>query len=105
MSSIVFSVRATPQESLIQEIGEKVWRKEVFSLVKEGLARDHLDELDIHKSIGPDGMHSQLLREVVDIIARPPVIICERSWQSGEVPEYWKKTVPQSSTGQEGGPW
>lgn len=32
-----------------------------------------------------------MLRELMDIIAIPLSIIFERAWQSGEIPEDWKK--------------
>ncbi|KFV73825.1 RNA-directed DNA polymerase from mobile element jockey, partial [Struthio camelus australis] len=60
-------------------------------LVKEDRVRDHLSKLDIHKSMGPDGMHPRVLRELADVIARPLSIILEGSWRTGEVPEDWKK--------------
>ncbi|XP_064355822.1 E3 ubiquitin-protein ligase KCMF1-like [Dromaius novaehollandiae] len=41
--------------------------------------------------MGPDGMHPQVLRELADVIARPPSVIFERTWRTGEVPEDWKK--------------
>ncbi|KFV78519.1 RNA-directed DNA polymerase from mobile element jockey, partial [Struthio camelus australis] len=60
-------------------------------LVEEDQVRDLLSKLDIHKSMGPYGMHPRVLRKLADIIARPLSIIFERSWRSGEVPEDWKK--------------
>ncbi|KAJ7410645.1 RNA-directed DNA polymerase from mobile element jockey-like protein [Pitangus sulphuratus] len=36
-------------------------------------------------------MHPKLLRELADTIVRLLMIIFESSWQSGEVPEDWKK--------------
>ncbi|KFV81576.1 hypothetical protein N308_13167, partial [Struthio camelus australis] len=60
-------------------------------LVEEDQVREHLNKLDIHKSTGPDEIHPGVLRELVDVIARPLSIIFERSWRTGEVPEDWKK--------------
>jgi len=53
--------------------------------------RDHLSNLDTHKSMGPDGMHLRVLRELADAIAEPLSITFERSWRTGEVPEDWRK--------------
>ncbi|KFV88061.1 RNA-directed DNA polymerase from mobile element jockey, partial [Struthio camelus australis] len=60
-------------------------------LVEEDQVRDHLGKLDIHKSMGPDGMRPRVLRELADIIARLLSIIFERTWRTGEVPKDWKK--------------
>ncbi|KFZ60307.1 RNA-directed DNA polymerase from mobile element jockey, partial [Antrostomus carolinensis] len=53
--------------------------------------RDQLSNLGIHKSMGPDGMHPQVLRELAEVIARPLSIIFAKSWETGEVPEDWRK--------------
>ncbi|GAB0176329.1 mitochondrial enolase superfamily member 1 [Grus japonensis] len=87
----VFTAKAIPQESQTLEVGKKVWRKEDFPFVQADWVRDHLGKFDIHKSMGPNGMHPQVLRELADVIAKPLSIISERSWRTGEVPEDWRK--------------
>ncbi|PKU46275.1 rna-directed dna polymerase from mobile element jockey-like [Limosa lapponica baueri] len=87
----VFTAKAAPHESQALETRGKVWREEDFPSVGEDWVRDHLAKLDIHKSMGSDGMHPRELRELADVITEPLSIIHERSWRIGEVPEDWRK--------------
>ncbi|KFP47515.1 hypothetical protein N323_13094, partial [Cathartes aura] len=54
------------------------------------LVRDLVLQLDAHKSIGPDGIHPRVLKELADVIAGPLSMVFQRSWESGEVPVDWK---------------
>jgi len=87
----VFSAKAGPQESQALEAREVAHREDNFPLVEEDCVRDHLTNLDVHKSMGPDGMHPRVLRELEHVVAEPLSIIFDESFRTGEVPEDWRK--------------
>lgn len=55
--------------------------------------KDHLRNLKECKSMDPDEMRLCVLRELVDKVAKPLSIICEKMWQSSEDPTSWKRKI------------
>jgi len=66
-------------ESQASDTRGKGWSEEDVVLVEENQVRLYLSKLDIHKSMNPDGMHTQVLSELTDVIVRPCSIIFEQS--------------------------
>ncbi|KFQ33117.1 hypothetical protein N332_14752, partial [Mesitornis unicolor] len=58
--------------------------------IQEEMVSDLLHHLDIHKSIGPDGLHPRMLKELAEVLAKPLFIIYQQSWLTGEVPVDWR---------------
>ena len=59
-------------------------------MIQVETVREFLLHLDCHKSIGPNGLHPRVLRELGGVIDKPLSAIYQRSWLSGEVPEDWR---------------
>ncbi|CAM4609133.1 unnamed protein product [Caretta caretta] len=90
--TVFFASAFTDQgSSQTAALGSTAWgRGEQPSVVKEQV-KDYLENLDMHKSMGPDLMHVRVLRELANVIAEPLAIISENLWQLGEVLDDWKK--------------
>ncbi|TRZ08141.1 hypothetical protein HGM15179_018968 [Zosterops borbonicus] len=59
-------------------------------IIQEEAVREQLRCLDTHKSMGLDGIHPRVMRELADELAKPLSIIYNQSWLTGEVQEDWK---------------
>ncbi|KFO70702.1 hypothetical protein N303_03709, partial [Cuculus canorus] len=58
--------------------------------VEEDQVHDHLRNLNIYKSMGLDGIHPRVLKELADVLSKPLSVIFQRSWLTGEVPLDWR---------------
>jgi len=58
-------------------------------IIQEEAVNDLLCHLDAYKSMGPDGIHPRVLRELAEEVAKPLSITYQQSWLTGEVPDDW----------------
>ena len=80
MSSLVSQKTETGRKNRDWENDPPAFQEETVS--------DLLHHIDIHKSMGPDGVHLRVLKELV--LAKLLSIIYQQSWLTREVPTDWK---------------
>ena len=100
MLALLQSLRQTP----VLEDREEEQNKP--PIIKEEAVNYMLCHLDIYKSMGPDGIHPRVLRQLADDLAKAISIFYEQSWLTGEVPDDWRITsvTPIYKKGQKEGP-
>ena len=66
----------------------------------------HRISLDVYKSMGPDGIHTRVLRELAEKLAKPLSNIYQQSWLTVEVTDDWRIAIvtPIYKKGQEEDP-
>lgn len=62
----------------------------VDKMVKECDVLNLLQDLDVNKSPGPDGLHPKALKELAQTITKPLTKIFNLSLSTGKVPDVWK---------------
>ncbi|KAK4830653.1 hypothetical protein QYF61_012533 [Mycteria americana] len=59
-------------------------------IIQGEMVSDLLHHLDTHKSMGPDGIHPRVLRELAEVLTKPLSILYQPSWLTREVPIDWR---------------
>ncbi|KAK4828165.1 LOW QUALITY PROTEIN: hypothetical protein QYF61_024414 [Mycteria americana] len=59
-------------------------------IIQGEMVSDLLHHLDTHKSMGPDGIHPRVPRELAEVLTKPLSILYQQSWLTGEVPVDWR---------------
>ncbi|KAK4826737.1 hypothetical protein QYF61_010990 [Mycteria americana] len=54
------------------------------------MVSDLLHHLDTHKSMGPDGIHPRVMRELAEVLPKPLSSLYQQSQLTGEVPVDWR---------------
>ena len=61
-------------------------------IIQKEAVNNLLCHLDTYKSMGPDGTHPRVLRELAELLAKPLSIIYQQSWLTTKVPHDWRIT-------------
>ncbi|KFQ19900.1 hypothetical protein N332_13925, partial [Mesitornis unicolor] len=59
-------------------------------MIHEDMVSDLLHHLDVHKSMGTDGIYPRVLRELAEVLTMPLSIIYQQSWLTRDVPVDWR---------------
>ena len=89
----------------VLEDREGEWNKP--PIIQEEAVNDLLCHLDAYKSMGPDGIHPRVLRELAEELAKPLSIIYQQSWLTEQVvPDDWRiaNVTPNDKKGQKEDP-
>ena len=73
-----------PQSTLHSDL--EVWdaTQNTPPAIQVETVREFLLHLDCHKSMGPDGIHPRVLKELVGVIAELLSATCQHSWRGPE---------------------
>ncbi|KAF4792131.1 hypothetical protein TURU_123686 [Turdus rufiventris] len=69
---------------------DDVRKQNGLPVIQEEAVRELLRSLHVHRSVGPDGIHPRVMRELADELAKPLSIIYQQSWDTSKVPDDWE---------------
>ncbi|PKU40317.1 rna-directed dna polymerase from mobile element jockey-like [Limosa lapponica baueri] len=105
-ASVFSSGVGCPPSTQSPELADRGGEQNEALIIQREVVRDLLQHLDINKSMGTDGIHRRVLRELAEVLAEPLSIIYQQSWQTGKVPADWRlaNVTPIHKKGQKDDP-
>ncbi|KAJ7415084.1 hypothetical protein BTVI_39456 [Pitangus sulphuratus] len=79
-----------PQGNWLPELVDRDRKLNSPPVIEEETVSDLLSHLDPHRSMGPDGIHPRVMRELAEELSKPLFVIYQQSWLTEEVPDDWK---------------
>ncbi|TRZ06873.1 hypothetical protein HGM15179_020232 [Zosterops borbonicus] len=86
-ASVFSGKMACPQDNCPPGLVDGVREQNGQPVIQEEADRELLSCLDVYKSMGPDGIHPRVMRELADEPVKLLSIIYQQSWLTGEVPD------------------
>ncbi|KAF4798786.1 hypothetical protein TURU_060710 [Turdus rufiventris] len=86
-TSVFSGKTACLQDSCPPGLVDGVREQNGLPVIQEEALRELLSSLDVHESMGPDGIHPRVMRELANELAKPLSIIYQQSWDTAEVPD------------------
>ena len=78
-ASIFSGKMACPQDNCPPELVDGVREQNGAPVIQEEAVRELLSSSDAHRSMGPDGIHPRVMRELADELVKPLSIIYQKS--------------------------
>ncbi|KAJ7422488.1 hypothetical protein WISP_37703 [Willisornis vidua] len=77
---IILLILDQDEENILSVVFKLGWEAKTPPVIQEETVRGLLSQLDPHKSVGPDGIHPRVMRELVDELSKPLTVIYQQSW-------------------------
>lgn len=77
------------------------WKTRMGSRIKPNDSEGNsnlLLHLDYHRFMGPGGIYQRVLRELVEVFAKPLPVVCWQSWSTWEVPDNWRDILVEGGS-------